>query len=40
MIYGGLGSLFLVELDENGAHVVHAELVAAVLGDQLVKEFL
>ena len=29
-------SLFLIELDEYGAHVVHSVLISAVLGDKLV----
>ena len=31
-----VGSFFLVELDEYGAHVVHAVLVATIFGDQFI----
>jgi len=33
------GGSFLVELDQDGRHVVHAVLIAAVLRDKFVEEF-
>jgi hypothetical protein len=40
MVIEGCGSFLLVEANEDGAHVVHAILVAAVFGDEFVEELL